>query len=176
MPNTPINTFNSGILTQRMSDRNDVDKYSAGCRVLDNMIPMIWGCAERRPGTKFIYKSEVPTIIPGAGATYIFANAVASYMEGLLPIVGDVFFTIIGTLEAPTAYIYFQITELTLGEYGVGPDSFTAVQLNAGDITERFSDVDLPFGYLWGDDLDEGGYGGATNDWEAILTEDPTEA
>jgi hypothetical protein len=60
MPNQPINTFNAGVLTQKMDCRVDVDKYAAGCRHLDNMIPVVWGGAKKRPGTKFIYASSAP--------------------------------------------------------------------------------------------------------------------
>ena len=61
MSNIPIISFNSGELTPQIDARSDVDKYSNGCRHLENMLPRIYGSAERRPGTQFIYDAtEVP--------------------------------------------------------------------------------------------------------------------
>lgn len=54
MSNVPVLSFNSGELTPQVDARSDVEKYSSGCRTLDNMIPRIYGSAERRPGTKYI--------------------------------------------------------------------------------------------------------------------------
>ena len=50
----PIVSFNAGELSPQIDARSDVNKYGAGCRILDNMIPRIYGSAERRPGTKYI--------------------------------------------------------------------------------------------------------------------------
>jgi len=50
----PIKAFNAGLLSPQIDSRSDVKKYSSGCRTLDNMIPRIYGSAERRPGTKYI--------------------------------------------------------------------------------------------------------------------------
>jgi len=50
----PIVSFNAGELTPLVDARSDIDKYRSGCRTLENMIPRIYGPAERRPGTKHI--------------------------------------------------------------------------------------------------------------------------
>lgn len=50
----PLVSFNAGELSPQVDARSDVDKYRAGCRTLENMIPRIYGTAERRPGTKYI--------------------------------------------------------------------------------------------------------------------------
>lgn len=54
MPNIPITNFNAGELSPQISERIDIEKYQAGCRRMENMIPRIYGTAERRPGTYFI--------------------------------------------------------------------------------------------------------------------------
>jgi hypothetical protein len=50
----PLLSFNSGYLSPLVDARSDIDKYHAGCRIIENMIPRTYGCAERRPGTEFI--------------------------------------------------------------------------------------------------------------------------
>lgn len=50
----PIVSFNAGELSPQIDARSDVAKYGSGCRILENMIPRIYGSAERRPGTKYI--------------------------------------------------------------------------------------------------------------------------
>lgn len=54
MPSFPVISFNSGKLTPLIDARSDTEKYSPGCRILDNMIPLIYGPVTRRPGTKYI--------------------------------------------------------------------------------------------------------------------------
>ncbi len=54
MPNFIVLSFNKGKLTPLIDVRGDVEAYSSGCRILQNMIPRIYGPVERRPGTKFI--------------------------------------------------------------------------------------------------------------------------
>ena len=57
MANIPITSFNNGEVTPLIDARSDVDKYGSSCRNLDNMLPRMYGCAERRPGTQFIYNA-----------------------------------------------------------------------------------------------------------------------
>ena len=52
--NIPITVFNAGILSPLIDARIDINKYNAGCRDMDNMLPRIYGPAERRPGTKYV--------------------------------------------------------------------------------------------------------------------------
>lgn len=58
MANIPIIKFNAGELSDQIDARSDVEKYEAGCRHLENFIPRIYGGAERRPGTEFIYDAK----------------------------------------------------------------------------------------------------------------------
>ena len=51
MPNLAVISLNTGKVTPLIDVRSDTEKYSAGCRILDNMIPRIYGPVTRRPGT-----------------------------------------------------------------------------------------------------------------------------
>ncbi len=168
--NETILSFNSGVLSPKIDVRADVEKYRSGCRRLENMIPEKYGCATKRPGFKFIYDASTDPVI-NTGIIISFENTIANYIDP--PQEGDVIFTITGPFDEPTGYIYFRIVSLTLGEQDVGPDNFTVEQLSDGDITERSTSIDFPFGYIWADDLNQGGYGAASSDWDAILYEDP---
>ena len=54
MPNYPVISLNAGLLTPLIDARSDVEKYAFGCRICDNMIPLVYGPVTRRPGTKYI--------------------------------------------------------------------------------------------------------------------------
>ncbi len=56
MPKTNkiIQSFNAGELSLLMDQRSDQQKYAAGCRIMENMIPLIYGGAQERPGLEFI--------------------------------------------------------------------------------------------------------------------------
>jgi hypothetical protein len=73
MANFPLLNFNSGELSPQIDSRSDVDKYRSGCRILENMIPRIYGPATRRPGTKYI------ETVDGVGRviSFIYSNTIA---------------------------------------------------------------------------------------------------
>ncbi len=58
MTNIATVSFNSGEFSPKIDARSDTEKFAAGCRRLENMIPSVFGGAERRPGTEFITSSE----------------------------------------------------------------------------------------------------------------------
>ncbi len=58
MSNIGIINLNGGVYTPLIDVRSDIEKYSSGCRILDNYIPRIYGSIERRPGTKFIKEAK----------------------------------------------------------------------------------------------------------------------
>jgi hypothetical protein len=60
--NISITTFNKGEVTPKIYERVDTDMYKPGCRIMENFIPTIYGCAERRTGTQFITILEIPVI------------------------------------------------------------------------------------------------------------------
>ena len=53
-----IQSFNAGELSPLMANRIDQVKYDSGCQVLENMFPLIYGAAKRRPGTEFIARQH----------------------------------------------------------------------------------------------------------------------
>ena len=66
MSNIPVINLNGGEYTSKIDTRSDTEKYISGCRTLENMIPLIFGGVEKRPGTEFITSSAVfDTIIGG---------------------------------------------------------------------------------------------------------------
>jgi len=95
----PIITFNAGKLTPLIDVRSDTEKYSAGCRQLQNMIPLIYGPVTRRPGTKYIadcadhdVKSRMVPFVYSSNVTYEleFGDQVINvYYEGEL-VQGDI--------------------------------------------------------------------------------------
>jgi hypothetical protein len=49
-----INNFNGGELSPKIDSRTDFVKYASGCRVMENMVPLIEGGAMRRPGMYYV--------------------------------------------------------------------------------------------------------------------------
>lgn len=49
-----LTNFTGGELSPRLDGRNDLAKYSSGCKTLENMIVYPHGSAARRPGTQFV--------------------------------------------------------------------------------------------------------------------------
>jgi len=60
MPKTAklIQSLNAGELSPLMDCRIDQDKYQMGCRTMENFYPLIYGGAERRPGTYFVARAK----------------------------------------------------------------------------------------------------------------------
>ena len=54
MANLAVRSFNAGLLTPLVDVKSEIEKYASGCRILDNMIPLIHGPVTRRPGTKYL--------------------------------------------------------------------------------------------------------------------------
>ena len=54
-----LTNFTAGELSPRLDGRNDLSKYPAGCKTLENLVIYPHGAAARRPGTQFI--AEVKT-------------------------------------------------------------------------------------------------------------------
>jgi hypothetical protein len=54
-----LTNFTGGELSPRLDGRNDLAKYSSGCKTLQNMVVYPHGSAARRPGTTFV--AEVQT-------------------------------------------------------------------------------------------------------------------
>lgn len=52
--NIPIISFGNGEVTQKIDCRIDTQKYNSSCRTLSGFLPLEYGCAERRVGTKYV--------------------------------------------------------------------------------------------------------------------------
>lgn len=83
--NDAIFNFNAGELSPKIDTRIDVEKYRAGCRRLENMIPTKYGGAEKRPGFEFVYDG---TAAPNSQTTtkvrtipFIYSKSVAYMIE-----------------------------------------------------------------------------------------------
>lgn len=73
-----LTSFNNGVVTPHIDARSDVDKYASSCRILENMLPWVYGDVERRPGTEFIAEAKVNTT--GVRMIPFIFSAVISYM------------------------------------------------------------------------------------------------
>lgn len=80
MPNLPIISFNTGEATPQIDTRSDVEKYSSSCRTLENMLPLIYGSVERRPGTKYVATAkDSPNTV--RMVEFIFSSEIAYMCE-----------------------------------------------------------------------------------------------
>ena len=91
MANIPVISLNAGKLTPLIDVRSDTEKYSSGCRILKNMIPLIYGPVTRRPGTKYLanvddddVKSRMVSFIYSATIAYKveFSNKIINVYFG----------------------------------------------------------------------------------------------
>jgi len=90
--NIPIVNLNGGEFTSHLDARSDTEKYSSGCRHLENMIPRIYGPVERRPGTIYIsggidLNTILPSIIAWENIGSCYINSVVSTLpdSALMP-------------------------------------------------------------------------------------------
>lgn len=58
-----LNSFNAGELSPLLNAREDLSKYQAGLSVMENMIPLPQGAAQKRPGTVYVAESKENTKI-----------------------------------------------------------------------------------------------------------------
>jgi hypothetical protein len=83
--NEAILSFNAGELSPKIDTRIDVEKYRAGCRRLDNMIPTKYGGAEKRPGLKYIQDATTSpnneTVTTVRLVPFIYSKSVAYMIE-----------------------------------------------------------------------------------------------
>lgn len=58
-----LNSFNAGELSPLLTAREDLSKYQSGCSLMENMIPLPQGGAQKRPGTIYVAESKNNTKI-----------------------------------------------------------------------------------------------------------------
>lgn len=78
MTNINVIKFNSGELSPELDARKDIEKYTGGCRKLENMIPDLYGNAVKRPGTELVTTRSVITydeLYADYEITYISENS-----------------------------------------------------------------------------------------------------
>lgn len=80
MANLPVISMNAGKLTPLIDTRADTEKYSSGCRILENMIPLIYGPVTRRPGTKYIANVDDHNV-KSRMVSFIFSATIAYELE-----------------------------------------------------------------------------------------------
>src|SRR3990170_51263 len=105
--NSPVLSFNSGILSPKIDARSDVEKYSSGCKALDGFIPTIYGCAERVPGTKRITRQYGANGNPVKLVSFIF-NSTTSYMLEF----GDLYIRPMEYVEYEGERVYYEGDEV----------------------------------------------------------------
>ncbi len=62
-PYRVLNSFNAGELSPLLNAREDLSKYHSGLSLMENMIPLPQGAAEKRPGTVYVAGSKSNTKI-----------------------------------------------------------------------------------------------------------------
>ncbi len=78
--NLPVISLNAGKVTTLIDVRSDTEKYSSACRILENMIPLIYGPVTRRPGTRFIANVEDHSV-KSRMVPFIFSATIAYKLE-----------------------------------------------------------------------------------------------
>lgn len=58
-----LNSFSAGELSELLNAREDLSKYHSGCSLMENMIPLLQGGAQKRPGTIYVAESKNNTKI-----------------------------------------------------------------------------------------------------------------
>jgi len=116
MINIPVLSFNAGELSPQIDARQDVKKYSSGCRTCENMIPRIYGSAERRPGTKYVASSKVSTEVAKL-VSFSYSDTISYVLE-----FGDSYIRfyydkaqLVGTTTTPAAWA--DDTAYVIGEF-----------------------------------------------------------
>jgi len=80
MANLSVISLNSGKFTTLIDVRSDIEKFPAGCRIINNMIPLIYGPVTRRPGTKYIAGVEDDDV-KSRMVSFIYSTTIAYKLE-----------------------------------------------------------------------------------------------
>ena len=75
-----IFSFNAGELSPQIDTRSDTNKYGAGCRIMENMVPRVYGAAVRRPGTLFIHAAKTGGDARRL-AKFVYSDAISYVVE-----------------------------------------------------------------------------------------------
>jgi len=145
-----INNFNSGELSPWMDTRVDVSKYYAGCRTLENFIPLVEGGAKRMPGTYYVEATKSVAAMTITGISKAATAVVTCTTVPVTLIAGDaVFITgVVGMTQVNGRY--FIVAAVTTGASGhfqlVGESSSAYDAWVSGGTAQEISPVRLvPF-------------------------------
>lgn len=105
--------FTAGELSPLLDGRVDIAKYSNGCKQLQNMIPLVQGCATRRAGTQFI-SAVKDSATKSWLATFVFNYQQAFVLEFGVNYIR--FYTQRGQLTAGSVPAWSNATAYTVGD------------------------------------------------------------
>lgn len=120
MPNVLINNFNTGEVSELVESRSDISKYSAGCRKLQNSVPLVEGGAKKMPGTYF------------AEATALGGSMFLGSIDGTTLTVTEVYY---GTLRSGQTVSGIGVTPGTILSSGAGNVGGTTFSIPGGDVS-----------------------------------------
>ncbi len=109
MPNIAIVSMNNGEVTPHIDARSDVEKYASSCRILENMLPLVYGDVTRRPGTQYIASAKLAInpvrlidFVYSADVAYIceFGNGYVRFFYGGEPLTNN---GVVVEIESPYA-------------------------------------------------------------------------
>lgn len=160
--NPPLISFNAGELSPLIEGRFDLSKYSSGCRTLENMRPMKFGSATRRPGTEYIADaknagskarmvkfqfSSTTAYMIEAGNTYLrfFESGASVTVPTASAWAGSTGYEV-GDLVSYSSVIYYCLTKHTSGTLVPPAGGLWATLGTAGDayeVTTPYSSTDV---------------------------------
>lgn len=100
-----ILAMNAGELSPRLDGRTDLEKYSKGCRKLQNFLPLVQGGITNRFGTRFLMEAPnarrlVPFVFNASDAfVLVFYAQKIEFYEGHIPVISNTY-TITGATKA----------------------------------------------------------------------------
>ncbi len=116
MANIPIISFNAGKMTPLIDARADTEKYASGCRILQNMIPVIYGPVTRRPGTKYIADVDDHDI-KSRMIPFIFSATIAYKLEFSDQIINVYFNETLVDSDISTPYLEADLFALQIRQF-----------------------------------------------------------
>ena len=117
-----LQSFNKGEISPLMDFRIDQESYQMGCRTMENFYPLIYGGAERRPGTYFVAEAKDST------AKVLLVDFVFSVEQAYVLEFGNQYIRFyansgrfVGVLAADTA-VWATATKYYAGDFAKGSD------------------------------------------------------
>tara|TARA_R110000796_G_scaffold252537_2_gene387469 strand:+ start:12028 stop:14700 length:2673 start_codon:yes stop_codon:yes gene_type:complete len=141
-------SFAAGELSPRLDARSDIEKYTSGCRTLENFILTPYGGVNRRPGN--VYIADTKTMSKASRLiSFAFSTSTSYILE-----FGDLYFRVWSTGNAPamlqeivTPYLEADLFRIQLAQindiaYLVHPDHAVQKVSRLGDADWTIEEVD----------------------------------